>query len=252
MPAKAVLQIKELKKSFVSKAQTVPVLKNVSFEVKQGEFFVIFGPSGCGKSTLLHVILGLEKPDSGQVNLLDTNFYQTLDDDGRSEFRKQHVGMVYQQPYWIKSLSVLKNVAFPALLLGEAKQQALGKAQKMLKVVGMLDWQDYIPTELSSGQQQRVNLARALISNPDVLVVDEPTGNLDYKSGQKLMDLLAKFNQKDRTIIMVTHDLEFLSYAKRAARMQDGQLTDFYQGKKLEQLQKTLKGKRGVTYEKNS
>lgn len=246
MTANTVLQVKELKKSFITKAQKVPVLKGVSFAVKKGEFFVIFGPSGCGKSTLLHVILGLEKPDSGQVSLLKTKLYQGLDNDGRSQFRKQHVGMVYQQPYWIKSLSVVKNVAFPALLLGEEKQQALQKAQKMLEMVGMLDWQDYIPTELSSGQQQRVNLARALISNPDVLVVDEPTGNLDYKSGKNLMELLAKFNQKDRTIIMVTHDLEFLSYAKRAARMQDGQLTEFYQGKKLEKLFETLKSKRGM------
>jgi putative ABC transport system ATP-binding protein len=153
--------------------------------------------------------------------------------------------MVYQQPYWIKSLTVLENVAFPLLLLGRGKKEALKKAEEMISLVEMQEWAGYIPTELSSGQQQRVNLARALSGDPQILIVDEPTGNLDYESGVDLMKLLTKFNQQGKSILMVTHDLEFITFAGQAVKMFNGKISEIYRGEKKEELMKDLRGKRG-------
>jgi len=227
LPAKtSIFQTKGLSKTFYAKAQNVTVLKDINMTVLQGEFLVIFGPSGCGKSTLLHTLLGLEPPTQGQVLFLQQHLYQDLSEDGRSDLRKRHIGMVYQQPNWVKSLTVKENVMVPLRLSGMAVPEAARRALEVLNLVGMNDWQDYVPTELSSGQQQKVALARAVVSNPDVLIADEPTGNLDFESGQELMELLSVFHQKGKTVIMVTHDLEYLSYSQRSLEMFDGQIVD--------------------------
>ncbi len=144
------------------------------------------------KSTLLHVLLGLEPPTQGTVSFFGQDLYSQLDEDGRTELRKKNVGMVYQQPNWIKALTVLENVMFALRINGETDEAARKKSQEALQMVGMLDWQDYTPTELSSGQQQKVSLARAVITNPKVIIADEPTGNLDFKSGEELMQQLKK------------------------------------------------------------
>jgi len=241
-----IISVQHVSKSFPVGAQNVSVLKDISFEVEPSDFLIIFGPSGCGKSTLLHTILGLEEPTSGRVYFLGKNLYDNFSEDDRSDFRKQHIGMVYQQPNWIRSLTVVENVAFPLLLLGQDKKESLEKARQMLKTVEMLEWQNYIPTELSSGQQQRVALARALITNPEVIIADEPTGNLDYESGQELMRLLTTLNKtRNNTIVMVTHDLEYLNFAKTAVRMFDGKIIGSYKGKEKEKLMKEIKSKRG-------
>jgi len=226
---KVVIKVTDIVKSFHVGTQDIVVLKGVSFEIKKGEFMVLFGPSGCGKSTLLHTILGLEPPTEGSISILDTNLYKDKQEDEISEFRKQHIGMVYQQPNWIKSLNVIKNVAFPLLLVGLSKAESFQKAEKMLKTVNMLEWADYFPSELSSGQQQRVSLARALITDPEIIIADEPTGNLDYNSGQDLMKLLLQFCKEDKTILMVTHDLEYLKFAQKAIEMFDGKILKIHQ-----------------------
>lgn len=241
-----IISVQHVSKSFRVGTQDVPVLKDISLEVKPLDFLIIFGPSGCGKSTLLHTILGLEEPTSGNVYFLGKNLYDGISEDDRADFRKKHAGMVYQQSNWIRSLTVVENVAFPLLLLGQDKYQSLEKAQGMLKNVEMFDWQDYIPTELSSGQQQRVALARALITDPEVIIADEPTGNLDYESGQELMQLLADLNKtKSYTVIMVTHDLEYLNFAKTAIRMFNGKVVSMYSEKDKEKLMTEIKSKRG-------
>lgn len=240
------ISVEKVSKTFHVGVQDVEVLKNISLEIKSGDFAVIFGPSGCGKSTLLHVILGLEEPTSGSIQILGQNIYSGWDEDKRANFRKQKIGMVYQQPYWIKALNVVKNVAFPLSLLGSEKEQALNKAQEVLKLVGMTEWADYLPTELSSGQQQKVALARALITNPELLIADEPTGNLDYESGQELIQLLNNLNQKtDKTFLMVTHDLEYIRFAQTAIEMFDGTLKKVYQGQDKKKLSTKLPTKRG-------
>lgn len=241
-----IIKIDHVSKSFHVGVQNVPILKDISFDVKQSDFLIIFGPSGCGKSTLLHTILGLEEPTSGKIFFLGKSLYDGVTEDERSDFRKQHAGMVYQQPNWIRSLTVVENVAFPLLLLGQDKYQNLEKARAILKSVAMVEWADYIPTELSSGQQQKVALARALITNPEVIIADEPTGNLDYESGQELMQLLTALNKtQNNTVVMVTHDLEYLNFAKTAIRMFNGEVVGVYGEKDKDKLMTEIKSKRG-------
>lgn len=242
----AVIHVQNVSKSFHVGVQDVPVLKDISFEVNPSDFCVIFGPSGCGKSTLLHTILGLENPSKGSCIFLTKNLYDGMDEDQRSDFRKNHVGMVYQQPNWIKSLTVLENVAFPLILMGKPKADNLEKAGEILKAVAMSDWASYSPAELSSGQQQKVALARALVTNPEVIIADEPTGNLDFESGQELMGLLVKLNkEQEKTILMVTHDLEYLKFAKTVVKMFNGTIVEEYAEKNKEKLIQEIKGKRG-------
>ena len=250
--SESLFKIEHIFKSFHVATADVPVLKDISFEVKPGDFLVIFGPSGCGKSTLLHTMLGLEEPSKGSITFLGKNLYEHMNEDDRSNFRKEHAGMIYQQPNWIRSLNVLENVAFPLLLLGDSKKDALKKAEEAVKLVEMQEWMGYIPTELSSGQQQRISLARALVSDPEVIIADEPTGNLDYESGQELMELLLRFNtETKKTIIMVTHDLEYLKFCKTAIKMFNGEIAEKYDQKDKNTLMGEVRGKRGNGYKKN-
>ena len=224
---KVIINLNKVVKSFQVKDQDVAVLRGTDLEIYDGDFVIIFGPSGCGKSTLLHVILGLEEPTSGSTSFFDKNLY-TGTEDTRSEFRKNNIGMVYQQPNWIKSLSVVENVAFVLSLVGAEKQAALLKARDVLEVVGMLEWADYHPSELSSGQQQKVALARAIVSNPKVIIADEPSGNLDYQSGIELMELFKHLNEEGKTIIMVSHNIENLDYGKRIIQMFNGRVVTVF------------------------
>ena len=235
-----IIELRSASKTFRVKTQDVVVLKKINLEIKEG-FSIIFGPSGCGKSTLLHIILGLEPPTTGTVHFFDFNFYG-FEEDERSEFRKNNIGMIYQQPNWIKSLTVLENVSFASLLLGTDKEKAKTKAREVLKMVGMIDWADYLPTELSSGQQQKVSLARALITDPKVIIADEPTGNLDYQSGIELMQLLKKLEENGKSIIMVTHNVGNIDFATTIVQMFDGQVvkTIDVTEEKLETVKKDL------------
>lgn len=223
MKPRVIITLQKIVKAFEVKNQDVMVLHGVDLEIHDGDFAIVFGPSGCGKSTMLHVILGLEEPTSGNARFFDWNLYAYSEDD-RSEFRKKNVGMIYQQPNWIKSLTVVENVAFALSLLGIEKQKALLKAHDCLHIVGLSDWADYFPTELSSGQQQKVALARALVTDPKVIIADEPTGNLDYQSGIELMELFRKLNEKGTTIIMVTHNIDNVDYAKSIIQMFNGRI----------------------------
>lgn len=241
-----VIKTDNVNKSFHVGTQDIQVLKGISFEIKSGDFSIIFGPSGCGKSTLLHGLLGLEAPTSGSVTILDKNLYLGTSEDDRSEFRKNHIGMVYQQPNWIKSLTVIENIRFPLLLKRVDPDSALLKAHEVLKRVEMDDWADYLPSELSSGQQQRVALGRAIITNPEIIIADEPTGNLDFEAGQMLMQLLQDLNQKEgKTIIMVTHDLEYLQFAKSGIKIFDGKVEELYSDTDKKGLMTQMKSKRG-------
>ena len=239
---KEAISVKDVRKSFRVGDQDIEVLKGITFSIKKGDFVIIYGPSGCGKSTLLHIILGLEPPSEGTIKVMDfkiTN--QTIEDDS-AEFRKNNIGIVYQQSHWVKSLSVRENVAFPLLLLGRNVNEALNRSIEMLELVGMLDWADYTPTELSSGQQQRIALARAMINDPDIIFADEPTGNLDYESGQKMMKLMHNLNTEEtRTVIMVTHNLEYLSFANRSVRMFDGEISGEFTGEEVQELLQSIK-----------
>lgn len=247
MTEEVIIKVEDIKKSFKVGSQNIEVLKGVNFEICKGDFMVIFGSSGCGKSTLLHTILGLEGPSSGKLLFFNEDIYEGKNEDYRSDFRKRHIGMVYQQANWIKSLNVRENVAFPLLLLGRQKADAYRKALDSLTSVGMKDWAEYVPTELSGGQQQKISLARALINDPKVIVADEPTGNLDYKSGVEIMELLTILNkQSQKTIVMVTHDLEYLKYATRVVKILDGAIEGIYTGDEKQKVVDSVAKKRGV------
>ena len=245
----SIIEIRDVRKTFKVGGQDVEILKGISVDIEMGEFTIVLGPSGCGKSTLLHIILGLEAPSSGSIKFLGEELYSTdKNEDYRSSFRKMHIGMIYQQPNWIKSMTVVENIAFPLMLLGMEKRKAIKQAHLQLEKVEMQNWAHHIPTELSSGQQQRVALARGLANHPQIIIADEPTGNLDFKSGQEMMELLARLNAEQKnTIVMVTHDLEYLKFANRAIQMLDGQIVKVHIGQELQDFASTLQTKRGTT-----
>lgn len=243
----AIIEVSGVEKSFEVGTQLVKVLHQVTVEIAMGDFVIIVGPSGCGKSTLLHIILGLEKPSQGEVIFLGEKIYHNTTEDYRSDFRKKHIGMVYQQSNWVKSMSVAENVAFPMLLLGMDKIAAHERAVELLAKLKMQEWAEYMPSELSGGQQQRVSLARALANNPEIIIADEPTGNLDYQTGQEVMQLLQELNAKEKkTIVMVTHDLEYLKYANRAIKMFDGRVEATYTENQIADLMSVSHQKRGL------
>lgn len=224
------LEIENLTKSFPVGDGVVEVLKGINIRVDQGEFGIIFGPSGCGKSTLLHCLLGLEHPTSGTVKMEGQDIY-ALTEDQRSLYRRHKVSIIYQQPLWVSALNVIENVKFPLHLLDMPDEEIDKKAHEVLQHVGMEHWAEYVPTTLSSGQQQKISLARALMLDPLMIVADEPTGNLDTVSGQDLLNTFMGLVEKGKTVVMVTHDLEYLKYATKIFHMVDGLVVEEYEPK---------------------
>jgi putative ABC transport system ATP-binding protein len=222
-----ILNLTGIHKSFNLGSQETQIIKGAGFSVNKGDFMILFGPSGCGKSTMLNILLGLEPPNQGEVFFLGKNLY-SFSEDERAQMRKQQVGIIYQQSNWVKSLSVLENVYFPLTLRGLPEEERKERALAALKMVGMEHGATQNPAELSGGQQQRVSLARALISDPALIVADEPTGNLDSKASEEIMALFKQFNQQGKTVIMVTHDLEYLKFASRSVNMVDGVVVGEY------------------------
>ena len=210
-------------KSFNTGDHYTTILKDLSIKINKGEFVILFGPSGCGKSTFLNTILGLEHPDKGSILFGGMKVWE-LNSDDRALIRKNNIGIIHQQQNWIKSLNVIDNVALIGKLLGCPKEEALKKAQEKLEIVEMTHRGDYNPYELSSGEQQRISLARSLMSNPSLIVADEPTGNLDVKAGIKVMELFRRLSDEGKTIVTVTHNLESLDYADRIIFMLDGKI----------------------------
>lgn len=240
-----ILNLQDVFKSFKVGVNMVEIIKGISFQVKKGEFIVLFGPSGCGKSTVLNILLGLEPPTKGKVTFINKDLY-SLSEDERAQLRKEEIGMVYQQSNWVRSLNVIENVCFPLTLRGINKKDREERGWAALKQVEMDHAAYQISSELSSGQQQRVSLARALISDPSLIVADEPTGNLDSKASLEIMELFKSFNQKGKTVVLVTHDLEYLSYANRSIHMTDGMVIDEFQAGDVK-LQSLMVSKRGGT-----
>lgn len=244
---KVAIRVENLDKSFDVVNGKVDVLKQVSFDIYENEFAIIYGPSGCGKSTLLHTILGLEKPTGGKVYVFGQDLYEDYSEDNLADFRKHNIGMVYQQSNWVKAVNVIENVALPLALLGVDYDTRMEKARVLLESVHMTDWSLYHPSELSSGQQQKVSLARALITNPEIIIADEPTGNLDFESGEELMSLLKNLSeQQEKTILMVTHDLEYLKNAGKAIKLFDGQVQKIFSPKEDSEEMNNLHLKRKV------
>ncbi|TFF92254.1 ABC transporter ATP-binding protein [Candidatus Thorarchaeota archaeon] len=222
MPS-AIIQVEEVNKEYGSGKKTVAALKDVNLEIKRGEFVGVVGPSGCGKSTLLHVMSGLEAPTSGRV-LLDGVDVTLISERDLPKVRAQKIGFVFQAFLLIEDLTAFENiqaVLWPNEEITKQKQESM--ALEVLREVDMLERRDHFPRQLSGGEQQRVAIARALVNHPPILFCDEPTGNLDSKSGENIMKIIASLNkEKDMTVVLVTHNEDLVKYAKRILRMKDG------------------------------
>ena len=217
-----IIDISKLNKEFTVGKNKVHVLKDIDLQIFTGEFVIIFGPSGCGKSTLLNSLIGLETPTSGDITVRGDKIYGLSEDD-RAKFRHNKFGMIYQQPNWIKALNVIENVAYPLMISGSSRGNGLKRAKKILELFSMDEFADYIPTELSGGQQQKVAMCRAFITNPWILIADEPTGNLDTVSSADVINIFKFINQESkRTILMVSHNLDYEKYATKVVFMRDG------------------------------
>jgi putative ABC transport system ATP-binding protein len=201
----------------------VAALQGVDLEVEAGEFLAIVGPSGSGKSTMMNILGCLDRPTGGTYTLAGTPIAE-LDDDGLARLRSRTIGFVFQSYNLLPRTSALENVATPLLYQGVSRKDRLARAQVALERLGLGDRVAHIPTELSGGQQQRVAIARALVTEPALLLADEPTGNLDSTSGAEVMALLTQLNAAGRTIVMITHDAEVASRARRQVHVRDGRL----------------------------
>ncbi|HEX8054436.1 MAG TPA: ABC transporter ATP-binding protein [Thermoleophilaceae bacterium] len=199
----------------------VQALRGVDLQVRRGEFVAVVGPSGSGKSTLLHLLGGLDRPDAGEV-LLDGTSLASLPDKELGLIRRRQLGFVLQFFNLLPTLDAAENAAFPLSLDGVP--DAIDRARTALGLVGLAGREDHRPSQLSGGEQQRVAIARALVTRPSLLLADEPTGNLDSRTGQEIVDLLRRTADEGQTIVMVTHDLRWTGVADRVVRIEDGQI----------------------------
>lgn len=198
------------------------VLKGISLQITKGEFVSIMGPSGSGKSTLLYILGGLDSPTNGSV-LMGGNDISQYNDEKKSVMRRRSIGFIFQFYNLIPNLNVEENILLPVLLDGKSAKDYRKQLHNILEIVGLTDRRKHTPRELSGGQQQRVAIARALINSPDIIFADEPTGNLDSKTGTEIMELLKEINREsDKTIIMVTHSADAAAYGNRIVSVRDG------------------------------
>lgn len=217
------LQTVELQKVYSTNIISVTALTNVNLTVQEGEFVAIMGPSGSGKSTLMNILGCLDRPTAGQYILADEDI-SNKNDNELARIRNQYIGFIFQSFNLLPKLTALENVCLPLVYRGVPTKERIMKAEVALEAVGLADRMHHLPTELSGGQQQRAAIARALAGNPPLILGDEPTGNLDSRSGQEVMEIFQSLNQQGITIILVTHDEQIARQTKRILRFIDGMM----------------------------
>ena len=219
---KGIVEVQDVKKAYRMGKVVVPALRGVSFEVREGEFLAVLGPSGSGKSTLLHLIGCLDHPDDGKIFIDGANVLK-LSEEELAELRLRKIGFIFQFFNLLPRLTAIKNVELPLLIAGVSEREARKRVMEMLRLVGLEARVNHRPTELSGGEQQRVAIARALINDPKIVLADEPTGNLDTKSGWEIVQLMKRLNEeRNQTFIVVTHDPHIAETADRILYLKDG------------------------------
>lgn len=218
---KKLIDLKNVSKSYRNGDQELQVLKDVHLEVEEGEFVAIMGPSGSGKSTLMNIIGMLDRPTSGEY-YLEGKEVAKLSEKKLAKVRNQQIGFVFQQFFLLSKLNALQNVELPLIYAGVSQSKRKALAEQYLKKVELETRMHHLPSELSGGQKQRVAIARALVNHPSIILADEPTGALDTKTGEQIMELLTELNREGKTIIMVTHEPEIAAFAKRQIVIRDG------------------------------
>jgi putative ABC transport system ATP-binding protein len=223
---KPILQIKNVSKIYELDGVSVHALSDISFDINEGDFISIIGPSGSGKSTLMHLIGALDTPTKGKI-IIGGKDIAKMKEAELAKIRNQKIGFVFQQFNLLNKTSSLENVAIPLIYAGiGSKSQRDEKAKKMLEDVGLGDRLQNHPNQLSGGQQQRVAIARALINKPSIILTDEPTGNLDTKTGKEIMDIIKKLHKQGHTIIVVTHEMSIAKQAKKVIKIIDGKIVN--------------------------
>ncbi len=219
-----IVVVQNLYKEFQRDQIKIPVLRGINLEMRQGDYLALMGPSGSGKSTLLNMVAGLDKPTSGSVIVCGQDLGNTTEND-RAKWRARHIGFIFQMYNLIPVLTAYENVELPLTLTHLNRRQRDEHVRTALEVVGLADRMDHYPRQLSGGQEQRVSIARAIVTDPSLLVADEPTGDLDAQSADEILDLMGRLNQEfEKTIIMVTHDPKAADRAKRTLHLEKGVL----------------------------
>jgi putative ABC transport system ATP-binding protein len=220
-----IVEMTKLTKTFGKGSSTIKALDGVDLKIKTGDFIAIIGPSGSGKSTLMNMIGCLDKPTSGSIRIMGKDL-SVLNDKQTTKLRNRTIGFVFQSFFLLPKTTALDNVATPLYYRGTPAKEARKKAMEILGKLDLSDRYSHLPTELSGGQQQRVAIARALVTEPNLILADEPTGALDSKNGQQVLDLLTKLNNEGKTIVLITHDKEIANRAKKIIRIKDGKITE--------------------------
>ena len=224
--AQPIVRVRNVSKRFVRDDFEVVALDNVSIDIHQGDFFALMGPSGSGKSTLLNLLAGIDRATEGTVEVLGTSL-AGLNESQMAAWRNAHVGYIFQTFNLVPVLTAFENVELPLLLTKLSKAQRRKNVETALELVGLSDRMDHQPRQLSGGQEQRVAIARAIVTDPDLILADEPTGNLDARSGEEILQILKTLNQDlNKTIIMVTHDPHAASFATHEQHLEKGVLTE--------------------------
>ncbi|HHY35836.1 MAG TPA: ABC transporter ATP-binding protein [Firmicutes bacterium] len=214
-----------ISKKYRAGDEEVTALHPTSLRIAEGDFVAVVGPSGSGKSTLLSILGAMNSPSGGRLIVDDIDVY-SLSDESRADFRREYVGFVFQHLQLIPYLTARENVMLPLAITGLGRKEQLGMADRALESVGLKGKESRLPNELSGGEQQRVAIARAIVNNPPILLADEPTGNLDTRTGESIMATFSKLRNEGRTIVMVTHNPDNCRWATRVLEMVDGRLTD--------------------------
>jgi putative ABC transport system ATP-binding protein len=217
--------IKNLTKTYVSGEERVPALVSVNLVIERGEFISVIGPSGSGKSTLLTMLGGLNHPTEGEVVVDEIPIYQ-LPLEKLADFRREYLGFIFQSFQLIPYLTVIENVMLPLAITEKSNREQLGMAEGILEKMGLEGKGRRLPDQLSGGEQERVAIARALVNSPPILLADEPTGNLDTKTGREIMELFKSLNEEGQTIVMVTHNPENVAYSSSTIQLRDGKVVE--------------------------